>query len=150
MGFIQFAQFKPNQHYACYPIHGNMKSSLDVAADRHVVMNAFSGQPNQRFVFELEGNMYRIKSVKENKYLNLVTDDQKDGIALRVDDKGPAKSQLWMVLPASDAKYAGKGAYNLRTIFGKSVEAPGSKLDNNLKVQQAQFNAVDGQTWVIK
>lgn len=65
--------------------------------------------------------MYRIKSVKENKYLNLVTDDQKDGIALRVDDKGPAKSQLWMVLPTSDAKYAGKGAYHLRTIFGKSI-----------------------------
>ena len=150
MGFIQFAQFKPNQHYVLYPIHGNMKSSLDVAADKHVVMNTFSGQPNQRFTFELEGNMYRIKNVKENKYLNLVTDDQKDGIALRVDDKGPAKSQLWMILPTSDAKYAGKGAYHLRTIFGKSIETPGNKLDNNLKVQQAQFNAVDGQTWVIK
>ena len=150
MGFIQFAQFKPNQHYILYPINGNMKSSLDIAADRHLIMNAFNGQINQRFIFELEGNMYRIKNVKENKYLNLATDDQKDGILVKCDEKGTAKSQFWAVLPTSDAKYAGKGAFHIRTIFGKTLEAPGNKLDNNLKIQQGPFTGSEGQTWVIK
>ena len=121
MGFVQYGQFKPNQQYSFYPIHGNMKSALDVAADKHLIMNTFNGQPNQRFVFELEGNMYRIKNVKENKYLNLVTDDQKDGVLVKCDEKGLAKSQFWAILPTSDPKYAGKGAFHLRTIFGKAL-----------------------------
>ena len=79
MGFVQYGQFKPSQQYTFHPIHGNMKSALDLA-DKHLIVNAFNGQLSQRFVLELEGNMYRIKSIKENKYLNLVTDNQKDGV----------------------------------------------------------------------
>ena len=150
MNFTQFAQFKPNQTYALYPVHSNMKNSLDISADKHLIINTFSGQPNQKFIFELEGNMYRIKNMKENKYLNLVNDDQKDGIAVKCEDKGTAKSQYWAVLPTSDAKYAGKGAYHIRTIFGKTLETPANKLDNNIKIQQGPYTGADGQTWVIK
>ena len=51
MNFIQFAQFKPNQTYALYPVHSNMKNSLDISADKHLIMNTFNGQPNQKFIF---------------------------------------------------------------------------------------------------
>ena len=84
-------------------------------------MSATTGQQSQKFLFELEGNMYRIKSAKENKYLNLVPDDQKDGALVKCDEKGLAKSQFWAILPTNDAKYAGKGAYHVRTIFGKAL-----------------------------
>ena len=94
--------------------------------------------------------MYRIKNVKENKYLNLVNDDHKDGIGIKVDEKGVAKSQFWAVIPSSDKQHAGKGAYHVRTVFGKSLELPLSKLENNAKMQQGSFTGSEGQTWIIK
>jgi hypothetical protein len=92
MGFTQTVHFKPNQHYIIYAVHGNGIKALDIAQDQanygQLIMYSFHGAPNQRFVFEQEGQMYRIKSVKENKYLNVTNDGPHDGIWIRCDEKG--------------------------------------------------------------
>lgn len=133
MGFAQNSQFKPNQNYIFYAVHGNGIKALDISQGQndhnHLIMYSFHGAPNQRFVFEQEGNLYRIKSVKENKYIGVVNDSPNDGAAIKCEDKGH-QSQLWMIIPATEAKYNGKGAFHLRSIYGKALESPGCSLDN--------------------
>jgi len=154
MGFVQTVHFKPNQHYCIYPVHGNGIKALDIAQDManygQLIMYSFHGAPNQRFIFEQEGQMYRIKSVKENKYLNVTNDGVHDGIWIRCDEKGMNQSQLWTIVPAIDGPHAGKGAVHIRSIFGKVLETPISSLENNVKIQQGSFQCADGQTWIIK
>ena len=78
MGFAQNAQFKPEQNYIIYSIHGQGTKCLDIAQDMmnhgQLIMYMFSGAPNQRFVFEQEGGMVRIRNVQEKKYLNVTHD----------------------------------------------------------------------------
>lgn len=68
---------------------------------------------------------------------------------IRTDDLG-SKSELWSIEAALNPKYAGKGAYHIKSVFGKALEVPGGSLDNNVKIQQAAFTGGEGQTWVIK
>lgn len=154
MGFLEQAKLKPNQNYIFYAVHGDGIKALDIAQDAanngQLIMFSFHGAPNQRFVFEQEGNMYRIKNVKEGKYLNVANDDPHDGMLVRCDEKGKFASQLWTIIPANDPKFAGKNAFHLRSIYGKALESPGSTLDNNAKIQQGTFQCSEGQTWIIK
>ena len=154
MGFVQTVSFKPNQHYIIYAAHSNGIKALDVAQDManygQVIMYSFHGAPNQRFVFEQEGQMYRIKNVKENKYINVTNDGPHDGIWIRCDEKGLNQSQLWTIVPATEPQYAGKNAVHIRSVFGKALETPADSLENNVKIQQGTFNCSDGQTWIIK
>ena len=54
MGFAPNAQFKPNQNYIFYPIHGNGIKALDISQNQasfgRLIMYSFHGAPNQRFV----------------------------------------------------------------------------------------------------
>jgi hypothetical protein len=154
MGFTQIANFKPEQHYIIYAFHSNCLKAIDISQAENTlgqaIIYSYHGAPNQRFVFEAEGNMYRIRNVKENKYLNVTNDGPNEGMWVRVDEKGKHKSQLWSVVPATEQVYTGKQAYHIQSIFGKTLETPKGKLDNETQLQQGLFNATDGQTWVIK
>lgn len=94
MGFVQNAQFKPEQNYIIYAIHGGNTKCLDIAQDMmnhgQLIMYSFHGAPNQRFVFEQEGGMVRIRNVQEKKYLNVTHDIPNEGMWIRCDEKGTA------------------------------------------------------------
>ncbi len=146
--------FAPNQHYIIYAVHSDNLKSLDIAQDKvnfgQLILYSFHGAPNQRFVFEQQNHMYRIKSVSENKYINVTRDSDADNMWLRVDDLAGKKSELWSVEPANEPKYGGKKAYRIRSAFSKYLETPKNSLDNNVHIQQNTFNGGDGQTWVIR
>lgn len=154
MGFAQNAQFKPEQNYIFYAVHGGGTKCLDIAQDKfnhgQLIMYSFHGAPNQRFVFEQEGSMVRIRNVQEKNYLNVTNDIPNEGMWIRCDPKGTSQSELWTIVPATDPKYAGKGAFHIRSIFGYALTAPHSTLDNSAHISQEKFNCEDGQTWIIK
>lgn len=154
MGFSQNSEFKNGQNYIIYAVHGGGTKCLDIAQDMmnygQLIMYSFHGAPNQRFIFEQEGSMVRIKSVKENKYLNVTNDVPNEGMWIRCDPKGTCQSELWTIVPATDPKYAGKGAYHIRSIFGYALSSPHNSLDNSVHISQEKFHNEDGQTWIIK
>ena len=126
MNFMPVAHFKPNQNYILYAVHSDGLKCLDIAQDQQnfgqLILYSFHGAPNQRFVFEQEGPFhYRIKSVATGKYLNLTADEPFDGIWVRVDDKSNKKGEHWSIFPATEAQYAGKGAYHVMSAFNKCL-----------------------------
>lgn len=126
MNFLPVAHFKPNQNYILYAVHSNNIKCLDIAQDPQnfgqLIIYSFHGAPNQRFTFEQEDSThYRIRSVATGKYLSLNHDEPFDGIWARVDDKGNKRSEHWSIFPATEAQYAGKGAYHVMSAFNKSL-----------------------------
>ncbi|MCB0369159.1 MAG: hypothetical protein KDD45_06805 [Bdellovibrionales bacterium] len=77
-------------------------------------------------------------------------DNPSDMTWIHCDHKGVAESELWAVIPATEAKYANKNAFHLRSIFGKALETPNGLLDNSVHIQQGTFDCLDGQTWSIR
>lgn len=155
MGFAQNSLFKPEQNYIIYAIHGGMTKSLDIAQDflnyGSCIMFHFTGAPNQRFVFEQEGAMVRIRNVKDGTCLNVTHDVPNDNMWLRCDEKGNGgQSELWTIVPATDAKYTGKNAFHIRSIFGKALTSPKNSLEVKTHIVQDTFRCEDGQTWIIK
>jgi hypothetical protein len=87
--------------------------------------------------------------VANGKYVRVGNDDPNDNAKIRTDDKGSA-SELWSIIAATEGQYVGKGAYHIRSSFGKALEVTGNSLDNSTQIQQNAFNGGDGQTWVIR
>jgi len=136
-----------------YAVHGNGLKAIDVDQSMpnfgNMILYQFHGGPNQRFTFEQEGNFYRIKSVANGKYVRLSNDSNQNNVPIKTDDKG-SKVELWAIEHANEQKYSGKGAYHIKSVYGKALEVAGGSLDNSAKIQQSAFNGGDGQTWVIK
>ena len=73
------AVLKPFQNYIIYAAHSNGLKAIDVSQGftsfGNLILYSFHGAPNQRFVFEQEGNLYRIKSLSNGKYVRVTNDD---------------------------------------------------------------------------
>lgn len=121
---LNVAVFKPYQNYIIYAAHSDGLKVIDVSqafkSFGNLILFNFHGAPNQRFIFEQEGNLYRIKSLSNGKYVRVTNDDEHDGMWIRTDEKG-SKSELWSITPSNEAQYAGKNAYHIRSVFGKAL-----------------------------
>lgn len=86
------AVFKPFQNYIIYAVHSDGQKALDVSQAStsfgNLILYSFHGSPNQRFIFEQEGNLYRIKSLSNGKYVRVTNDDEHDCMWIRTDEKG--------------------------------------------------------------
>ena len=150
---VNAAVFTPFQNYIIYAAHSDGLKAVDVSQASssfgNLILYSFHGAPNQRFIFEQEGNLYRIKSISNGKYVRVTNDDEHDGMWIRTDEKG-SKSELWSITPSNDAQYAGKKAYHIRSVLGKALEVAGGQLADESKIQQGTFHGKNGQTWIIK
>jgi hypothetical protein len=70
---VNAAVFTPFQNYIIYAAHSDGLKAIDVSQASssfgNLILYSFHGAPNQRFIFEQEGNLYRIKSISSGALL---------------------------------------------------------------------------------
>ena len=76
---VSVTLLKPYQNYIIYAANSNNLKAIDVSQGftsfGNLILYSFHGAPNQRFIFEQEGNLYRIKSLSNGKYVRVTNDD---------------------------------------------------------------------------
>jgi hypothetical protein len=53
------------------------------------------------------------------------------------------------VIPATEPQFQGKGAYHLKSVYGKTIGVQGG-LANEVNLIHTSYNGSESQTWIIK
>jgi len=79
----------------------------------------------------------------------VANDQPNDNTWITTEERG-RKSEYWNIVPVTSGPFAGKSAYQIRSVFDKVLSPEGGQIENKVSIQQTKFNGGIDQIWIIR